>query len=131
MTQEVTCNKCESAQITVQKKGFSGRKSFAGFIGMAVFVIIIWAVLIHGQNMQNELDNEMEKIDHLHEIMNKTDGRVYTPLDYTENKALWLATAFILAASFLIGFVGANKNQIVCLKCGNIQPIGENKETGS
>lgn len=121
MAQEVTCNKCESSQITVQKKGFSGKNSFVGFLCMAIVVGIIWALLIRNQTWENQINNSVYEITRVS----------YTPVNYTENKALWLATAFLLASSFLFGFQGANDNQIVCLKCGNIQPIGENKEAKS
>lgn len=93
--------------------------------------MLAWAALIYGQNVQNELDNEHEKTSHMRQLMHDYDGSVYSPLDFTENKALWVATVFLLASSFLFGFKGANDNQIVCLKCGNIQPIGENKEANS
>lgn len=49
----------------------------------------------------------------------------YKSVDWVNNKALWIGTLFLLAFSLLGGLIGAQKNKIVCLNCGQIKKLSK------
>jgi hypothetical protein len=119
MEKKIHCTKCDSSQLVLQKAGFDGYKAIAGVVMMAIVLGVAWFVLIQYQEQQNSLQASVENIDHFHELT----GSPLTILDYGSNKILLVASIFLLALSLLYGLNGANKNELVCLNCGNIQDL--------
>ena len=104
---------CDSTQLTLQKRGFSLTYSLIGFLLMSALLTFIWVQIFNSQAYENKTNYDLAIRFHLN----------YTAVDYVHNVAFWIATAFLLAASFLTGLIGARKNRTVCLNCGNVKKL--------
>ncbi|WP_259070214.1 hypothetical protein HDF24_15215 [Mucilaginibacter sp. X4EP1] len=111
MKSEINCNKCGSTQIVLQKRGFSVSIALISFLIISAILIYLWMELFKSQEFENKESYDLALKYHLG----------YTPVDWVNNKALWLGTAFLLAISLFTGIIGANKNKIVCMNCINQQ----------
>lgn len=109
MNHSINCKKCDSAHVVLQKRGFSFLFSILGFILMTSILIFIWIQVFKSQDYENAENYKLALKYHW----------TYNPVDWVNNKALWIGTTFLLASSFLAGMIGSQRNRIICLNCGN------------
>lgn len=128
LNNHIKCTKCASDQITTHKHGFDVSKAIFNFICVYVGLAILWACLIQYQNTNNDIDKQVENETHTNELLHEYSGKeIPQPLDYGNNKFLWAGTIAFLGLSLLSGFKDANKIDVVCLSCGNVQDIEKTK----
>jgi len=124
MNNSTHCTKCDSTQLSVQKRGFSGQKAIKGFIIMTVLLAIVWAFMIYTQNENNRLNASVDKETHINEIEHDLNG---TPIpkqtSYADNKVLWISTVILLGVSLLNGSIDSEQYETVCLICGDVKAV--------
>jgi len=124
MNHSISCIKCNSDQLSLQKKGYDIKQASISFIAIAILLSFIWTLAIQNENAQNTAD-KMMNMSHYDELMGKTTRNT---IAYENDSLLWGGTGFILALSLLVGFIGSNDNQKVCLNCGNIMQFNYGTE---
>jgi hypothetical protein len=76
------------------------------------------------EKSNNDATKYVEGVTHIRELQGLQPSK---PIAYEDNYLLWGGTVIILALSLLNGFVGADKNQRVCMNCGDVTDLSLKK----
>ncbi len=89
---------------------------------MAFILTVGWIALIAFQNANNSIDSDIENKYHLNETTKDITGAdAPKPDDMGNNRILWIGSVILLALSLFNGSVGSDKNDVICLNCGQIR----------
>jgi ribosomal protein S27AE len=122
--ENITCTKCASTQFVVQKRGYSLKDAMTIFFVTAILLVIGWVIAIASENSENRISQNVEAMTHAYELSGE---RMPKPIAYEESPIFLGGTVVVLGLTLFTGTVGADKNQRVCVNCGDITVIGVTK----